>query len=320
MSESPPPRDEAVFTTKSDLAYTRVRALILSGELAPGAVLPQAALARTIGMSTTPLREALRRLKQEGLVELDAHRDARVRPLDATEARDLLELRRSLEPLAAELAAQRRTRVGARGDAGRACAPRGASGQPVTSPAGEPPALPRRHPPGLAQRTCWSRCSTGSGSRPTATADTPSRVAAATTSATREPPSTASSSRPCGTATPRRRPSSCATTWRPASARGPPWSWPSRMPSPAIGRIQVKAAAGSAFGGAGRRLLAPPAAALGTDPGGHLRAPAHDRLPGDRAGRAGRVARGAHRQLRRRPALPRDPLRAGNGPLRRADG
>ena len=60
-------------------------------------------------MSTTPLREALRRLKQEGLVELDAHRDARVRPLDASEARDLLEMRRSLDPLAASLAAQRRT-------------------------------------------------------------------------------------------------------------------------------------------------------------------------------------------------------------------
>jgi DNA-binding GntR family transcriptional regulator len=97
------------FTTKSDLAYTRVRRLILSGELAPGAVLPQASLARTIGISTTPLREALRRLKQEGLVDLDAHKDARVRPLDATEARDLLELRRNLDPLAASLAAERRT-------------------------------------------------------------------------------------------------------------------------------------------------------------------------------------------------------------------
>ena len=97
------------FATKSDLAYARMRELILAGELAPGAVLPQAALARTIGISTTPLREALRRLKQEGLVELDAHRDARVRPLDAGEARDLLELRRTLDPLAASLAAQRRT-------------------------------------------------------------------------------------------------------------------------------------------------------------------------------------------------------------------
>jgi DNA-binding GntR family transcriptional regulator len=106
--DSAPPGDLG-FATKSDLAYTRVRELILSGALAAGAVLPQAALARQIGMSTTPLREALRRLKQEGLVELDAHRDARVRPLDATEARDLLELRRSLDPLAASLAAQRRT-------------------------------------------------------------------------------------------------------------------------------------------------------------------------------------------------------------------
>ena len=103
------PDTDPGFATKSDLAYTRVRGLILSGELAPGAVLPQAALAQTIGISTTPLREALRRLKQEGLVELDAHKDARVRPLDATEARDLLELRRSLDPLAASLAAQRRT-------------------------------------------------------------------------------------------------------------------------------------------------------------------------------------------------------------------
>ena len=108
MLDSAPPGDPG-FATKSDLAYTRVRELILSGALAAGAVLPQAALARHIGMSTTPLREALRRLKQEGLVELDAHRDARVRPLDASEARDLLELRRSLDPLAASLAAQRRT-------------------------------------------------------------------------------------------------------------------------------------------------------------------------------------------------------------------
>ena len=97
------------YVTKSDLAYVRVRGLILSGELAPGEVLPQARLAGTIGMSTTPLREALRRLKQEGLVELDAHRDARVRPLDAAEARDLLELRQTLDPLAASLAAERRT-------------------------------------------------------------------------------------------------------------------------------------------------------------------------------------------------------------------
>ena len=103
------PVDDPVFVTKGDLAYRRVRQLILSGELAPGTVLAQAALARTIGMSTTPLREGLRRLAQEGLVDLDAHRDARVRGLDAVEIRDLLEVRLALEPLAAGLAARRRT-------------------------------------------------------------------------------------------------------------------------------------------------------------------------------------------------------------------
>ncbi|WP_238005679.1 GntR family transcriptional regulator [Dactylosporangium sp. AC04546] len=98
------------FTTKSDFAYLTLRNRILSGELEPGATLNQATLAPAIGVSTTPLREALRRLKSEGLVELDAHRDARVTPLTAEEARDLLEVRRSLDPLAAALAAERRTR------------------------------------------------------------------------------------------------------------------------------------------------------------------------------------------------------------------
>jgi DNA-binding GntR family transcriptional regulator len=99
-----------LYATKSDFAYTRVRELILSGEIEPGSVINQALLAKEIGISTTPLREALRRLMQQGLVELDAHRDARVTQLNAEEARDLLEVRRSLDPMAASLAAERRTR------------------------------------------------------------------------------------------------------------------------------------------------------------------------------------------------------------------
>ena len=97
------------IATKSERAYARVREMVLTGELEPGAVLNQAVLARQIGISTTPLREALRRLAQQGLVELGAHRDARVAPLDAAEARDLVELRQDLDPLAAGLVAQRRT-------------------------------------------------------------------------------------------------------------------------------------------------------------------------------------------------------------------
>jgi DNA-binding GntR family transcriptional regulator len=100
----------AAYATKSDYAYTRLRDGILAGEFEPGTVLHQATLAKTIGISTTPLREAMRRLMTEGLVELDAHRDARVSALTAEEARDLLEVRRSLDPLAVSLAAQRRTK------------------------------------------------------------------------------------------------------------------------------------------------------------------------------------------------------------------
>jgi DNA-binding GntR family transcriptional regulator len=100
-----------LYSTKSDFAYTTLRQKILSGEFAPGQVLNQATLARTIGISTTPLREALRRLKSEGLVELGAHRDAKVTDLSAEEASDLLEVRRSLDPLAAALAAERRTKA-----------------------------------------------------------------------------------------------------------------------------------------------------------------------------------------------------------------
>jgi DNA-binding GntR family transcriptional regulator len=98
------------FATKSEFAYLTLRNKILSGELAPGETINQATLAPAIGVSTTPLREALRRLKSEGLVELDAHRDARVTMLTAEEARDLLEMRRSLDPLAVALAAERRTK------------------------------------------------------------------------------------------------------------------------------------------------------------------------------------------------------------------
>ncbi|MEU8223606.1 GntR family transcriptional regulator [Kribbella sp. NPDC048915] len=96
--------------TKAELAYELVRERVLRGDLLPGAVIPQAALAAELGVSTTPLREALRRLMTEGLVELDAHRDARVTRLTVEEARDLVEIRRSLDPLAAALAAERRTR------------------------------------------------------------------------------------------------------------------------------------------------------------------------------------------------------------------
>lgn len=95
--------------TKNDYAYAELQRRILTGVLPAGAVIPQAKLAAEIGVSTTPLREAIRRLSAEGMVELEAHRDARVTPVSADEARHLYQVRENLDPLAAALAAQMRT-------------------------------------------------------------------------------------------------------------------------------------------------------------------------------------------------------------------
>ncbi|HEY1135581.1 MAG TPA: GntR family transcriptional regulator [Nocardioides sp.] len=96
------------FQSKSDYAYTVIKGRILAEELAPGSVVSQERVAAELGVSTTPLREALKRLATEGLVLLGAHRDARVTELSAHEARSLYEVRAAVDPLAARLAAERR--------------------------------------------------------------------------------------------------------------------------------------------------------------------------------------------------------------------
>jgi DNA-binding GntR family transcriptional regulator len=98
------------YSTKSEFAYSWLRDKIVSHEFAPGETLNQVLIAAELGISTTPLREALRRLKSEGLVELDAHRDARATALSPEEARDLVEIRLAVDPLAAALAAERRSK------------------------------------------------------------------------------------------------------------------------------------------------------------------------------------------------------------------
>lgn len=77
-----------------------VRRSILNGELASGTRLVQSELAATLDVSTTPVREALRDLASEGLVELDPHRGAVVAELDDEELRDIYEIRLLLEPMA----------------------------------------------------------------------------------------------------------------------------------------------------------------------------------------------------------------------------
>jgi len=92
-----------------DLAYRRIRAVVLSGELAPGTKLRQVELAERLGISRTPVREALLRLSAEGLVEPLANRGFRVADLGIDAVLRRLEVRAILEPRIAGLAARRRT-------------------------------------------------------------------------------------------------------------------------------------------------------------------------------------------------------------------
>ncbi|AKZ59038.1 GntR family transcriptional regulator [Streptomyces ambofaciens ATCC 23877] len=98
-----------LFVSKSDLAYAELRSRILTGILPAGARLAQYDLAESLSMSITPLREAIRRLSSEGLLTVETHRDVRVSAMNSEEARQLFEVRLSLDPTAAELAALRRT-------------------------------------------------------------------------------------------------------------------------------------------------------------------------------------------------------------------
>jgi len=75
-----------------------LRRRILSGQLAPGTPLRQEALAEELGVSRIPLREAIRLLSSEGLVDLQPHRGAYVVPLSVDEVKEFFDLRAQLEP------------------------------------------------------------------------------------------------------------------------------------------------------------------------------------------------------------------------------
>jgi DNA-binding GntR family transcriptional regulator len=88
--------------------YERVKAAILSGELPPGQPLVETALAEWCGVSRTPIREALRRLQQDGLI-VRTHRGMTVRERSPEEILDIYDTRLILEAMAGRVAADRRT-------------------------------------------------------------------------------------------------------------------------------------------------------------------------------------------------------------------
>ncbi len=87
----------------TDDVYDRVRNAILEGTLAPGSVMSQVALAEELGISRTPLREALRMLQSEGLVEGEPNRRVRVAPVTPRDLEELYVMRVALESEALRL-------------------------------------------------------------------------------------------------------------------------------------------------------------------------------------------------------------------------
>lgn len=93
----------------ADRAYVAIRDLIVSLELPPGAVVDERGLVQRLGIGRTPVREALRRLAQEQLVEVFPRRGMFVTGVDVRDLARISEVREVLEPEAARLAAARAT-------------------------------------------------------------------------------------------------------------------------------------------------------------------------------------------------------------------
>ena len=87
-----------------DRAYRMLRDAIISGELPPGSLIRDAELAERVGLSRTPVREALARLADDGLVETKPQSYTRVTPLLVREVRDALVVVRAMHELAVQMA------------------------------------------------------------------------------------------------------------------------------------------------------------------------------------------------------------------------
>jgi len=90
-----------------DVVFQTLRQAILKGELEPGERLMEIQLAKRLGVSRTPIREAIRKLELEGLVIMIPRKGAEVASITEKNVRDVLEVRKALEELAVTLACQR---------------------------------------------------------------------------------------------------------------------------------------------------------------------------------------------------------------------
>ncbi len=97
------------FLPLRDVVFNTLRQAILTGELKPGERLMEIHLANRLGVSRTPIREAIRKLELEGLVTMIPRRGAEVAQITEKSLKDVLEVRRALDALSVELACDRIT-------------------------------------------------------------------------------------------------------------------------------------------------------------------------------------------------------------------
>lgn len=95
------------FLPLRDVVFKTLRQAILTGELKPGERLMEIHLAQKLGVSRTPIREAIRKLELEGLVTMIPRKGAEVAQMTEKSLKDVMEVRRALDVLCAELACER---------------------------------------------------------------------------------------------------------------------------------------------------------------------------------------------------------------------
>ena len=95
------------FLPLRDVVFNTLRQAILTGELKPGERLMEIHLANKLGVSRTPIREAIHKLELEGLVKMIPRKGAEVAQISEKHLRDVLEVRSALEELAGTLACER---------------------------------------------------------------------------------------------------------------------------------------------------------------------------------------------------------------------
>lgn len=101
--------EENAYLPLRDVVFQTLRQAILKGELQPGERLMEIKLAERLGVSRTPIREAIRKLELEGLVVMIPRKGAAVANITEKDTKDVLEVRRTLEMFAVEVACERIT-------------------------------------------------------------------------------------------------------------------------------------------------------------------------------------------------------------------